>query len=208
MQRNERGQALPLLALVMVVLGAGTMMVGRLGEAAVDRAGAQTAADAAALAGAVDGEAGARRLAAENGGRLLRFERAGADTRVVVEAGGARASARARRAAVGVASGTGATGGLAPAMRAALARAQQLLGVAVPITSGYRSPEKQAELYARRATNRYPVAPPGRSTHEKGLAVDVPMWFVRRLVGVAAQAGLCRPLASTDPVHFEVCGSR
>lgn len=209
MRRNERGQALPLLALVMVVLGAGTLVIGRYGEAAVDRAGAQTAADAAALAGAVDGRLAAARLAAVNGGRLVRFERVGPDTRVVVDMGGGRASARARaqggRAGIGAG---GATEGLAPAMVAALARAQQLLGRPVPVTSGYRSPAQQAALYARRGANRYPVAPPGRSMHERGLAVDVPLWFVTRLLAVSARSGLCQPLPSTDPVHFEVCSAR
>jgi uncharacterized protein YcbK (DUF882 family) len=90
-------------------------------------------------------------------------------------------------------------------MRAALARAEQLLGHPVPITSGFRSSEKQAELYANRAANPYPVAAPGSSMHEKGLAIDVPADFVPRLLEVAPKAGLCQPYPADDPIHFEVC---
>ncbi len=43
------------MALAIVVLGAAVLLVGRLGVAATDRAGARTAADAAALAGAAAG---------------------------------------------------------------------------------------------------------------------------------------------------------
>jgi uncharacterized protein YcbK (DUF882 family) len=102
-------------------------------------------------------------------------------------------------------SGTGATKGLAPAMRAALARAEQLLGAPVPITSGFRSAEAQAALYANRAANPYPVAAPGSSMHERGLAIDVPADFVPRLLAVASRAGLCQPYPADDPIHFEVC---
>ncbi|MDQ2826122.1 MAG: M15 family metallopeptidase, partial [Actinomycetota bacterium] len=99
----------------------------------------------------------------------------------------------------------GSTTGLAPAMRAALARAEQLLGEPVPITSGFRSTEKQAALYADRANNPYPVAAPGSSMHERGLAIDVPVEFVPRLLAVAPKAGLCHPYPVDDPIHFEVC---
>jgi hypothetical protein len=71
--------------------------LGRLGEAAVARAAARTAADAAALAGAADGEPAARDVAAANGATLLRYEALGQDTRVTVRLGRAEAVARARR---------------------------------------------------------------------------------------------------------------
>jgi uncharacterized protein YcbK (DUF882 family) len=90
-------------------------------------------------------------------------------------------------------------------MRAALARAEQLLGQPVPITSGYRSTAAQAALYANRAANPYPVAVPGTSMHERGLAVDVPADFVGRLLAVAPKAGLCHPYPVDDPIHFELC---
>jgi hypothetical protein len=204
-QRDERGQVAPLLALLAVAIGLACFGLGRFGGGAVDAASARTAADAAALAGATGGEAAARSLAARNGGHLESFESAGDDVRVQVRVGPHLVSARA----------SGASGhrrapetGLAPAMRAALARAEQLLGGPVPITSGFRSAAEQRRLWLGRATNRYPVAPPGTSMHERGLAVDVPSAVADRLAGVAAGAGLCRPLPRTDPVHFELCDRR
>lgn len=94
--RTERGQAVPLMALVVVVVAVVALGVARLGRAAGARASAQTAADASALAGALDGEPGAREVATANGGRLVAFRQVGADVVVTVEAGGARAQARAR----------------------------------------------------------------------------------------------------------------
>jgi len=90
-------------------------------------------------------------------------------------------------------------------MRAALARAEQLLGHPVPITSGYRSTEAQAALYVNRTANPYPVAAPGSSMHERGLAIDVPADFVPRMLEIASRAGLCQPYPGDDPIHFEVC---
>ena len=216
MDDEERGSALPMLVLGVVLAGTLALQIGRMGGAAGSRARAQTAADAAALAGAADGEHAARALAEANGARLVSFEERGADARVVVEVGPARATGRARReggghagapglAAPGLAAGSADPGGLAPAMRAALARAEQLLGQPVPITSGYRSPERQRALWLNRASNPYPVAAPGTSMHERGLAIDVPPSFVARLASVAAQVGLCHPYPKADPIHFEVC---
>lgn len=218
MESRERGSALPVLVLGVVLAGGLALQVGRLGGAAGSRARAQTAADAAALAGAADGEPAARALAEANEARLIGFEERGLDTRVVVELGAARATGRARRQ--GGREGTGGggggwgggggpgvvdPGGLAPAMQAALARAEQLLGQPVPVTSGYRSPEKQRALWLNRASNPFPVAAPGTSMHERGLAVDVPVNFVPRLLTVAARSGLCHPYPKADPIHFEVC---
>ena len=207
---NERGSVTPLMALAMVAAGGGALVLGRMGEAAVARAAARTAADAAALAGAAEGEAAARDVASANGAQLLSFEVLGQDARVTVRQGPAEAAARARRVMPprpgrGAAAAAGSTTGLAPEMQAALARAGQLLGESVPITSGFRSSADQAALYANRATNPYPVAPPGSSLHERGLAVDVPAGFVPRLLSVGPQAGLCQPYPSTDPIHFELC---
>ena len=212
MEERERGSALPMLVVGVLLAGVLALQIGRMGGVAGARAQAQTAADAAALAGAADGEPAARALAEANGARLVGFEERGRDTRVVVDRGPARAPARARREA-GEPGGAGGhpgapsvdPGGLAPAMRAALARAEQLLGERVPITSGYRSPEKQRALWLNRAANPYPVAAPGTSMHERGLAVDVPASFVPRLAAVARQAGLCHPYPKADPIHFEVC---
>lgn len=95
--RRERGSVLPLVALAVVIAGGGALLLGRIGEAAVSRAAARTAADAAALAGAADGERAAHDVAAANGATVLRFEVLGQDTRVTVRVGGAEAVGRARR---------------------------------------------------------------------------------------------------------------
>lgn len=203
-RRGERGQVLPLVALLLVALGMGAALIGRTAEAAVATARARTAADLAALAGAAAGHGSAARVAAANGATLVDYDRDGLEVTVRVRRGDRTARATARRQ--GDAGTT--TGGLAPALRAALARAGQLLGVPVPITSGYRTREQQAALHARRGANPYPVAPPGTSRHEQGLAVDVPLSFVPRLLAVAPMAGLCRPYPTADPVHFELCPPR
>lgn len=211
---EEEGQILPLVALMIVVMGVGCLVLGRIGGAAVARAQAVTAADAAALAGAADTREAAASAARWNGARLVSYEQLGTDVRVRVELSGARATARARRASAAGTAGTDLGGGagpatteagLAPAMRAALERARAALGTAVPVTSGFRSRGRQAALYANRAANPYPVAVPGTSRHERGLAVDVPVSFVPRLLSVASRAGLCQPYPRTDPVHFELC---
>lgn len=205
--RDERGQVAPLLALFAVAIGLACLALGRFGADAVDQARARTAADAAALAGKED----AARLAAANGGVAESVEAAGADVRVRVRVGGATATARSRstsgRELAEIPAGSR-PNGLAPAMRAALARAGQLLGAPVPVTSGFRSPSDQRRLWLRRATNPYPVAAPGTSMHERGLAVDVPAGIADRLAALAPQSGLCRPYPVADPVHFEVCPPR
>jgi hypothetical protein len=74
-------------------------------------------------------------------------------------------------------------------------------GEAFPITSGFRETPKQAQLFAQRGTNPNLVAPPGYSTHEKGMGVDilphVPDTFL-------STYGLHRPYGSKDPVHVEI----
>lgn len=198
---GEGGQVLPLFALVLFFTAGACVVVARVGAAAADRARASATADMAALAGAVGERQAASAVARANGGRLARFERVEGDVRVGVEVDAAVGAARARALA------DDGAGGLAPAMRAAVARAEQLLGRRVPITSGRRSTAEQAALWARRGRNPFPVARPGTSKHELGLAIDVPSSFVPSLVRVARQAGLCRPYAVADPVHFELCAS-
>ena len=205
--RNEQGSTLPFIALAIVLAGVIVILLGRVGGAATARAGARNAADAAALAGAAAGRAAATELATANGAELLDYKEIGLDTEVRVRVGPAEAVARAQRSGDrdGGLGGAGPTKGLAPAMRAALARAEQLLGRAVPITSGFRSTAAQAALYDDRASNPYPVAPPGSSMHERGLAIDVPAAFVPTLLAIAPKAGLCQPYPADDPIHFEVC---
>lgn len=205
-QRDESGQVLPLIVLLIALIGMLSMYLARVGEAATSRARAQTAADAAALAGAAQGESAARDEAAANGGRLVSYREIDGDVRVKVQVREAHAEARAQGSFTGGGGGAaGSSTGLAPAMRAALARAGALLGRPVPVTSGFRSIAEQRALWARRHTNPYPVAPPGTSMHGRGLAVDVPRSFVPLLLRVGRQAGLCQPYPRTDPIHFELC---
>jgi hypothetical protein len=213
---DDRGQATPLAAAmagIVVVALVGLVPVGRV---LVERARAQTAADAAALAGAAAGEGPARDLAADNGGELLVYERSGDEVTVRVRVGGAGAWARARATGRSVESaggsgpatplsGSGDRAGLAPAMLAALARVDALLGRPVPVVSGLRTRAEQRALWDRRHANPYPVARPGTSDHERGLAVDVARSAVPDVVAVADRGGLCQPLPDTDPVHFVLC---
>lgn len=203
---REHGSMVPMVALIVVLVGVLALALGRIGRAAAARADAQTAADAAALAGAAEGRKAAEGLAVANGARLLSFEQKNSDTRVVVELGPARATGKARRqGGSGGAGGSGSRDRLAPAMKSALARAEQILGSQLPITSGYRSRADQERLYADRANNPYPVAAPGSSMHEQGLAIDVSPARMADLASVAPRAGLCHPFPEADPVHFEVC---
>lgn len=198
---------MPLVVLVVAAAMVASLTIGWLGERERVSAAASAAADAAALAGARDGHIAAARLARANGARVVEFERLGSDVRVTVAIGEVRATARARPPAVAAsgAAGDGPRAGLAPAMQAALARAEQVLGQRVPVVSGRRTFAEQQRLWERRSTSSYPVARPGASRHESGLAIDVPLAFADRLASVSARTGLCRPFAA-DPVHFELCG--
>ena len=200
-----------MVALCCVALLALVPLAGALD----DRARARTAADAAALAGAADGERTAREVAGANGADLVEIERNGDEVIVQVRVGEVEAYAKARAThrpvdfgASGQAAGAGGRrAGLAPAMLAALARADGLLGRPVTVVSGLRTRAQQEALWERRATNPYPVARPGTSDHERGLAIDVSRSDVDELRRVAPAAGLCQPLPATDPIHFIVCGA-
>lgn len=96
---RQRGQVLPLMAVVVAQAALVVVGLGRMGGVVVARAEAQTAADAAALAGAIHGKASAEDLASANGGRLVSWATAGREVEVVAEVRGERARARARRRA-------------------------------------------------------------------------------------------------------------
>jgi hypothetical protein len=193
--RKTRGQSVPLAALLLWFVAGVTLVLAGVGELAIDRSRAQAGADAVALgiAAGADGQ----RLASANAVMLERLER-GDDVDVVVRSGGATAAARAavQRS----------WRGLDPAMQLALAQAESILGRHIPIVSGRRSRADQERLWANRHNNPYPVAPPGTSDHELGLAIDVPLTVAGPLAALGDQVGLCRPLPVTDPVHFIVCG--
>lgn len=175
MQRTQRGQALPLLALVIVLGGGAVVLLGRLGGAAVERARAVAAADAAALAGAADGRSAATEAAAANGARVRRYEELGDDVRVRVSLGAAEATARARRTDGGAAAPPG-RDGAAPALLAALARADQVLGGRVLVTT----------------------------VHRGGLEATVGPDWGERLAASGARTGLCRA-SPQDPLRFRLC---
>ena len=78
-------------------------------------------------------------------------------------------------------------------------------GITIRIVSGRRSTQKQAELYYTRrgVAPGVPVARPGTSTHEKGIAFDAAWdygWW-RAVSYLATQAGL-KWGGWSDPVHF------
>lgn len=207
---RERGSATWMIVAAVALAGVMAVGIGRLGTQAILRTRASAAADAAALAAAQGGVGAARSVAAANGtsvGVSTRQSagRVDAQATASVAVGDASASATAaatRHLPVG---GVGTRAGLAPVMLAALARADELLGEPVPVVSGHRSAAHQERLWAARHLNPYPVARPGTSRHELGLAVDVPIGFVGQLLEVAAASGLCHPLPTSDPVHFIVC---
>lgn len=77
-------------------------------------------------------------------------------------------------------------------------------GVRYTITSVYRSTAKQQQLYDRwlKGVNKYPVAKPGTSKHERGLAMDVvmPDWAYPQLGAIWQQmGGFWSP---KDEIHF------
>lgn len=97
--------------------------------------------------------------------------------------------------------------GLSPEVKKALFAASQeyLSRYGKPlinnISSAYRSTAKQQELWNNRANNPYPVARPGTSPHESGLAIDVNDW--QRAKPILEKYGFNQPLPKNDPIHFE-----
>ncbi len=96
---GDRGQILPFTTLLLVLAAGLAILVVELGQVAVDRAQARTAADAAALAAAASPESArtqAVRLAGANGARVVSFDEQSGEVVVEVRVGRARATARAR----------------------------------------------------------------------------------------------------------------
>lgn len=90
-------------------------------------------------------------------------------------------------------------------IRRNLPRVAQSMGFQARVTSAYRSPQKQAWLYRRwlAGLQPYPVAPPGTSDHERGLALDVVSTNPQKLVSLLTSAGLSW-YGQADPVHFSL----
>ena len=199
---NDRGQSLPFVALMVWAAAGVALTIALLGGRAIDAARAQAGADATALGeAAVPGSA--QVLASANDVRLEALEHGhgiehGAPVEVIVSSGPMRAVAAARASRPR-------WNGLDERLRQALRRAELLLGEEVIVVSGYRSRADQERLWAARHANPYPVARPGTSLHELGLAVDVTLHQSVRLAAIAEATGLCQPLPLVDPVHFTLC---
>lgn len=199
LDHHSRGQAIVLVAVICWLVALGAVLVAGLGARAIRGAQVQAGADATALAAAID-PGDAARVAAAND---VALESLTVTDRVEVIVGSSTV-----RAGAAAESFRPDWRGLQPAFRAALARAEALLGVRIPIVSGLRTRAEQEALWANRHTNPYPVAVPGTSMHERGLAVDVPLGFAPMLAGVGPSAGVCQPLPVSDPVHFVLCETR
>ena len=90
---------------------------------------------------------------------------------------------------------------LADRLEEAKAEYRRVYGKDMPITSTVRTRAEQEALFNARGTNPNLVAPPGKSQHEVGNAVDVaanvPDTFLNKF-------GLHRPHGAKDPVHVEL----
>ncbi len=80
-------------------------------------------------------------------------------------------------------------------------------GIPAQVTSGVRTRSQQARLYRRylAGLNPYPVAPPGTSDHELGLAVDI--WTGSSALNAALGRAWTRAGGrwnARDEVHFTV----
>lgn len=196
------------------------------GRANVERTRAQTAADAAALAaisessltGSGAHESAASRFAELNGAELVSCDCPAGAIAVQVEVARDGVTARARAALdpsrmAPLADTAGS--GLDPRLARALDHLLDATQGRVRLVSGYRSTQRQTMLW-NRALARYGsaeladdwVAPPGRSMHEAGLAVDLggDLDLASRTI---AELGLplYRPLPH-EPWHFELVGTR
>lgn len=88
--------------------------------------------------------------------------------------------------------------GLNPQLKerfAALAKEyNEKTGKKIQVNSGYRSPEEQAALYAKLGPPK--AAPPGRSRHESGLAIDINSPDANKAIelGLMSKYGFTRPV--------------
>lgn len=193
---NNRGQALPLVALQLWLIAGVGVVVVMIGARALDQSRAQAGADAVALGEALAPGSGID-LALRNS---VTVEMSRNDHRVEVTAtrdsGTALATAELVRPA---------WQGLNRSLYAALARAERRLGEELVVVSGLRTRAEQEQLWLNRSDNPRPVALPGTSLHERGMAVDVALHQVDRLARIGPFVGLCQPLPLSDRVHFTLC---
>ena len=101
---------------------------------------------------------------------------------------------------------------LATAVQKATAEYQSVTGKSATITSGVRDYEKQKKLYddwIASGKKGNPVAAPGTSRHETGMAVDINSEAANYMdqAGILKKYGLTRPVAGDAP-HVELAGAR
>ena len=103
----------------------------------------------------------------------------------------------------------GDTSGLDSELQKRLMAASEVYGKPLTITSGFRTSDKQKELYEayKSGRSKFPAAPPGSSKHERGMAVDIGEYQDPAAVRALASQGLMQTV-SGDPVHFEVPGPK
>lgn len=97
--------------------------------------------------------------------------------------------------------------GMRPEVLESLTRLQQMVedaGGRLRVNSAFRTREDQERLYANRARNKYPVARPGTSKHESGLALDLQADGMpqEKLAELAGKVNL-RWAGNKDRVHFD-----
>ena len=207
------------LTLILAILSFGVV------EVSADRTRAQSAADAAALAAVAEAgpygggapEKIARRFAGLNGAVLVdcRCPTGATAVQVEVELDDVTAQARAVIDPDLLMPSRDRAAGLDPRLQAAIDQLIDASRGAVHVGSGFRSSEEQARLWTD-ALARYGspevaddwVAPPGRSRHERGLAVDLggDIELALRLIE-RLELPLWRPMAH-EPWHVELTGSR
>ncbi len=91
------------------------------------------------------------------------------------------------------------------AVVSAMKKAAKAQGFSIKQTSGWRSREKQEQLFAASATNPFPVAKPGTSQHEYGLAVDlVANPYDLQSVIASWWQSVGGYWSAADPIHFAV----
>ena len=101
---------------------------------------------------------------------------------------------------------------LATAVQKATAEYQSVTGKSATITSSVRDYEKQKKLYdawIAGGKKGNPVAAPGTSRHETGMAVDINSEAANYMdqAGILKKYGLTRPVAGDAP-HVELAGAR
>lgn len=125
--------------------------------------------------------------------------------------------------------GSGDVSKIDQSLLSAFYKASEEYGEPVTITSGFRSDEKQAELYARWMAGEPGIYTPARpveartvtvrgktynvpgggrgSTHSSGTAIDSPQAAALDKAGLLKKYGLSRPHANSgDPVHIQLAG--